>query len=143
MLSQNLKPSLITFYKNYSACWLFHKSCCFKSGFLDTQSGIRSSSIKKNCKQRFFHFIKTWGLRSITICCPLSERRFTGIFHGGRKFLQFKIHDPFFGLKRNLSSLHCRGTGLEAIRMASRLGRLYKKNWNQRPLKKKRNDQHL
>jgi hypothetical protein len=35
--------------------------------------------------------------------------------HGGRKFLQFKTHDPFFGLKRNLSSLHCRGTGLEAV----------------------------
>jgi len=62
-----------------------------------------------------FHFIKTRGFFSIGICCPLSERRFIGIFHGGRKFLQFRIHDPFFGLKRNLSSLHWRGTGLEAI----------------------------
>ncbi len=34
MFSQNLKPSQITFYKTYSACWLFHKSCCFKSRFL-------------------------------------------------------------------------------------------------------------
>jgi hypothetical protein len=84
---------------------------------------------------------ETWGFFSIAICCPLSEGRFTRIFHGGSKFLQFKIHDPFFGLKRNLSSLHWRRTGLEAIgcfeggaskhRMASRLGRLlYKKNWN-------------
>jgi hypothetical protein len=32
----------------------------------------------------------------------LSERRFTGIFHGGRKFLHFKIGDPFFGLKKNI-----------------------------------------
>jgi hypothetical protein len=31
----------------------------------------------------------------------LSDRRFTGIFHGGRKFLHFKIHDPFIGLKKN------------------------------------------
>jgi hypothetical protein len=86
--------------------------------FGKTQSGnpIRGSSISKNCKQRLFNFIKTWGYFPIAICCPLLERRFTGIFHGGRKFLQFKIHDTFFGLKRNLSSLHWRGTGLEAIR---------------------------
>jgi hypothetical protein len=83
--------------------------------FGKTQSGIRGSSISKNCKQRFFHFIKTWGFFSIVICCPLSERKFTGIFHGGSKFLQFKIHDPFFGLKRNLSSLDWRGIRLEAI----------------------------
>jgi hypothetical protein len=43
------------------------------------------------------------------------QRRFTGIFHGGRQFLQLKIHDPFFGLKINLSYLHWRGTGLEAV----------------------------
>jgi hypothetical protein len=46
--------------------------------FGKTQSGIRGSSISKNYKQRFFHFIKTWGFFSIAICCPLSERRFTG-----------------------------------------------------------------
>jgi hypothetical protein len=45
----------------------------------------------------------------------LSERRFTGILDVGRKFLQFKIHDPFFGLKRKLLFLHWRGTVLEAI----------------------------
>ncbi len=115
MFSENLKPRQITFYKTYSSCWLFHKSCCFKSGFLEKQIWNQRFFNFKNCQQRFFRFIKTWRLFSIAICCPLSERRFTGIFHGGRKFLQFKIHDPFFGLKRNLSSLHWRGTGLEAI----------------------------
>jgi hypothetical protein len=36
IFSQNLKPSQITFYKTYSACWLFRKSRCFKSGFWKT-----------------------------------------------------------------------------------------------------------
>jgi hypothetical protein len=43
------------------------------------------------------------------------QRRFIGIFHGGRQILQFKIHDPFFGLKKSLSYLHGRGTSLQAV----------------------------
>jgi len=29
---------------------------------------------------------------SFVICCPLSERRFSGVFHSVRKILCFKIH---------------------------------------------------
>jgi len=116
MFWENLKPSQITFYKTYSSCWLIHKSCCFKSGVLEKPNlELEVLQFQKIAIRGSFHFIKTWGFFSIGICCPLSERRFTGIFHGGRKFLQFRIHDPFFGLKRNLSSLHWRGTGLETI----------------------------
>jgi hypothetical protein len=119
MFSQNLKPSQITFYKLTVLASYFIKSCYFESGVLEKpnlETQLEVFQFQKIASQRLFHFIKTWGYFSIAICCPLLERRFTGIFHGGRKFLQFKIHDTFFGLKRNLSSLHWRGTGLEAIR---------------------------
>lgn len=116
------------------------------------KTGTGSSSISKKMEAEVLSFCK--DLRFIFICYLLSiVREKTGIFHGGRRFLHLKICGPFFGLKKESSSLHWRRTILcfQVTHLKTQIGlkigpspiQCFWKIGTRGYEKKKRNDQHL
>jgi hypothetical protein len=82
------------------------------------KSRMRGFSISKKMEVKVLSFYKYLGL--FFYCYLLStikKKIYRNVFHGGRKFLHLKIHDPFFELKKTLSSLHWKRTNLEAIQV--------------------------